>query len=128
MAAGCGRLGFDPPPGAGALDGALPDVAFDPATLVACSQPAPFLHFIDVISPGNPSTQYARWCYAGLTGSLVASVWYAPGDVMFTSSTADVAERIVPLIFGSSGCGQCFVRLEAGGLVDEGPVTNYDGD
>ncbi len=133
LVAGCGRLGFEPQPRSELADAALPDVStsgvpFDPMTLVGCGQAAPFLHFIDVIQVGNVSTQYARYCSAGLVGPLGASVRYASDGDVFTWTSVDIAAQIVALQFGSSGCAQCFVRLEANGLFDEGPVTDYAGD
>jgi len=128
LVGGCGRLGFEPLPRSEISDGALPDIPFDPMTITACGQAAPFLHFIDVIQVGNVSTQYARYCYGGLAGPLFATVRYALDDDVFTATGVDITAQIVSLQFGSSGCTACFVRLEANGLVDDGPVTDYAGD
>jgi hypothetical protein len=133
LLAGCGRLGFESQSRSELADAAPPDVSvsgvpFDPMTLVGCSQAAPFLHFIDVIQVGNVSTQYARYCYAGLVGPLVATVRYAVDGDVYVGATVDIAAEVVSLQFGSSGCIECFVRLEANGLLDDGPVTNFAGD
>ncbi len=121
-------MGFELRPTAELADGALPDVPFDPMTLTGCAQPAPFLHFIDVIQPGNPSTQFARYCYAGLAGPLQASVMYASSGDVFTVDSVAIEAQVAPLYFGGSSCTACFVRLEANGLVADGPVTDYFGD
>jgi hypothetical protein len=136
LGAGCGRMGFDLPNGGAQPDGTLDggmldvplDVPFDPQTLVGCNQAAPFLHLIDVIVIANPSTQYARYCYAGLPGSLFAYVLYAADEDVFFATSVPIADQVVPLYFGGSGCSACFVRLMANGQVADGPITDFVGD
>lgn len=119
----CGRIGFDE--SARSLDATV--VVPDGDALGGCAQPAPFLYLIDVVEPGNPSTQIARYCYAGLAGPLNASIRMLD-DSAFAQATGPIEPGMIDIFIGSPNCFSCFVRLAANGVVFDGPVRDFIGE
>ena len=133
--AGCGRIGFGETrtPDTG-LDGAILDDAttvipdgLDPDALVGCGQPAPFLQLIDVIIPGNNAVHTVRYCYASLPGPLNASI-REQDNTLFTESNGPIEPAMIDMQVGSLNCFQCFVRLEANGIVFVSVLMDFIGD
>lgn len=91
-------------------------------------QPAPFLHLIDVLPDGNNSFYTAHYCYAGLSGPLIASMRVAMDLSVFSETTVAIETLRADLFVGGANCSACFVRIEANGLVYDGPTTDYIGN
>jgi hypothetical protein len=94
-----------------------------------CAQPAPFLHLITVVASNNGNTQTALYCSAGLSGTLDATIRRSgSGKSKFAEVTGPiVASGQAVFDLGGADCLGCFVRLEAGGLEDNGPITDFVG-
>lgn len=91
-------------------------------------RPAPFLRLVDVIGNGNGSTYTAVYCYSGLAGPLTASMRRSSDGGVFTETTVPIDAGAADLYIGSADCHACFIRLEANGIVEAGPSTDFIGD
>jgi hypothetical protein len=47
---------------------------------------------------------------------------------VFTETTVAITVGAADLFIGSADCNACFVRLEANGIVEDGPSTDFMGD
>jgi len=96
--------------------------------LAICMQPAPFLRLVDVVGNGNGSVYTAVYCYSGLAGPLTASMRRSSDGGVFIETTVAITAGAADLFIGSADCNACFVRLEANGIVEDGPSTDFMGD
>ena len=129
--AACGRVGFDPQP----LADATAVIVDDPACTPQPGQSARVLHLVGVTAGDHLATgsnrHTATYCYSGLyhggAGSLTASMVHDGGTGTVTESTVDIAtgNGFGTVTLHGPGCTPCFVQIEADGLIDDGPVTNY---
>jgi hypothetical protein len=141
----CGRVGFDAsfdaPPGsafdASSGDTAVPsDIRVVPSDavipidgLAICMRPAPFLRYITVVASDNGRTQTVAYCYAGLTGQLDAEIRRdGSGSSRFAETNVPVEAGMASFFIGSADCVGCYVRLDADGLRDEGPIIDFISD